>query len=163
MSFHNQNILIACGEKKDRLQFFNYFDELDAEKIYTATDLDQMHEMLANEEEQVDVLIFEISKQWVQSNNQILDIKVKYPSIKMIGLVSTQVSLNHKQFIEIRSHVDELLFSPVMQHELVAKNVASESALVLSEKVDGTDELEVFLKHYFRVIQISDRIGKITI
>ncbi len=150
MTFHNQTILISCGEKKDRLQFFNYFDELNAEKIYTATDLNQMHEMLTNQEDPVDVLIFEISKQWVQSNNQILDLKVKFPSLKLVGLVSTQIGLNANQFEEIKSQVDELLFSPLMQHELVARNVAVESAKRKPAKHDNHDELEVFLTHYFQ-------------
>ncbi len=164
MTFLNCNILIACGEKKDRLQFFNYFDELDAETIYTATDIDQMYEMLGNKDDKIDVLIFEISKNWIQSNNQILDLKVKYPGIKLVGLVSTQIGLNAKQYNEIRSHVNELLFSPVMQHELTAREVAGNSSPDLNQqKAESHDELEVFLTHYFQpsglpqvLISVSD-------
>ncbi|WP_223788998.1 sensor domain-containing protein [Marinicella meishanensis] len=152
MSFRNQNILIACGEKKDRLAFFDYFDGLEADKIYTATDLAQMHDMLANEDDDIAVLVFEISKQWVQSNKQILDLKVKFPALHMVGLVSKQVNLNHKQFVEIQSHVDDLLFSPILQSELVARQVALEQSSESTTKsvVHQHNELEVFLTQYFQ-------------
>ena len=67
MTFSNQNILIACSDKKDRLQCFNYFDHLNADAIYTATDIDQMNQLLVQEGEQINVLIIEISKQWIQN------------------------------------------------------------------------------------------------
>lgn len=148
MTFHKKNILIACSEKKDRLQFFNYFDELDAEKIFTATDIVQMDKMLANEDD-ISVLVFEISQQWVKNNSQIITLKTNYPQVKLVGLVSTQVGLNHKQYQEISSHLHDLVFSPVMHHELVAKNIATDDPTPESKAVNSQEELDVFLNGYF--------------
>ncbi len=148
MTFRNQTILIACSEKKDRLQFFNYFDGLNAEKIFTAKDLAQMEQMLANEEDEFSVLAFEISSGWFQNNSQIIDIKVKHPQLTLVGLVSTQVNLSNKQYKEIKSHVDELIFSPVTQQELAAKGIADNDESVV-ETVASQNELDTFLNSYF--------------
>ena len=148
MTFHNQNILIACSEKKDRLQFFNYFDGLNADKIFTATDIEQMGTMLANEAV-FSVLVFEISQQWVKNNNQIIKLKEQYPELKLVGLVSPQVELNHQQFLEVREYLAHLVFSPIMQHELVAKSIAA-SAIVNQPKENlSEDGLDTFLSEYF--------------
>jgi diguanylate cyclase (GGDEF)-like protein len=148
MTFHKQNILIACSEKKDRLQFFNYFDELDAEKIFTATDIGQMESMLAGED-QFSVLVFELSQQWVKNNNQIIQLQVQYPALKLVGLVSAQVELKHHQYQEISSHLDDLVFSPVMQHELVAKNIAVVGSNQQNNDSHSQDELDNFIHAYF--------------
>ncbi len=177
MTFHNQTILIACSEKKDRLQFFNYFDELNADKIFTASDIDQMNLMLSNDEDDFSVLVFEISKQWVQNNSQIIRLKDKYPELKLIGLVSQQIGLSHEQYKEIALHVSELIFSPVSHQELIAKKVAG--AVVTSAVVEGADskaELEHFTQNLFQlsglpkvlidvtsheVIHVNDALSKV--
>lgn len=154
MTFLDQNILIACSEKKDRLHFFNYFDDLNADKIFTASDIKQMLSMLASEDE-YSVLVFEISKQWVKNKNQIIKLKEKYPTLKLVGLVSPQVELNHQQYQDIKKHLNDLLFSPVLQHELLAKNVAAIDSVSHSESNSSVshkrkeDEFELFSDAYF--------------
>ena len=88
MSFHNHNVLIACSDKKDRLQFFNYFDDLDAEKIFTASDVAQMHELLENDEEGFTILAFEISSHWIKNLEAIKNIKSTRSDLKLIALVA---------------------------------------------------------------------------
>ncbi len=149
MTFRKQSILIACSEKKDRLHFFNYFDQLNADKIFTATDIEQMESILAGEDA-FSVLVFEISKQWVKNNNQINNLKEKYPDLKLVGLVSTQVGLNHQQYLKINANLVDLVFSPVLQHELVAKDVGiKEEAGIQAKSKQSADELDVFLSTYF--------------
>lgn len=149
MTFHNQTILIACSDKKDRLQFFNYFDELDAEKIFTATDIVQMHEML-NGDEDYAVLVFEISKDWFQNNQQIIKLKVEQPGLKLVGLIAPQVVLNNNQFKELEDTIDDLLFSPVMQHELLAKCVVQDVANETNSwTTNNQRDLDNFLAHIF--------------
>ncbi len=152
MTFHKQNILIACSEKKDRLQFFNYFDKLNAEKIFTATDIKQMDSML-DSDDTFTVLVFEISQQWVKNNSLIISLKVKYPDLKLVGLVSSQVGLKHQQYQEISSHLTDLVFSPVMQHELVAKSIATVGSIIQANETPNEsrvqDELDTFLNVYF--------------
>ncbi|MCX7555023.1 bifunctional diguanylate cyclase/phosphodiesterase [Marinicella sp. S1101] len=158
MTFHNKTILIACSDKKDRLQFFNYFDELDADKIFTASDLSQMEQML-NSEDDYAVLVFEISKDWVQSNQKIMRLKEAHPALKLVGLVSPQIGLKQQQFQEINAQVNDLLFSPVMQHELVAKNVAFEHLEITSQNtITPRDELELFLSQIFQPSGLSQML-----
>lgn len=149
MTFRNQTILIACSNKKDRLQFFNYFDELNADKIFTASDLAQMEEMLISDEV-YSILVFEISKDWVQSNQQIVQLKASHSELKLVGLVSPQIELKPAQFKEISEHVNDLLFSPVMQHELIAKSVANKMIEeTTSSQIPQSNDLELFLTHVF--------------
>jgi len=150
MTFSNQNILIACSDKKDRLQCFNYFDHLNADAIYTATDINQMNQLLAQEGEQINVLIIEISKQWIQNINQIIDLKVKNPSTQLVGLVGPQISLSHQQFQDINSHIPNLLFSPVSEGEMVAKNLALSGESKKPIARSNQDDLDAFLVHYFQ-------------
>ena len=148
MTFRNQSILIACSEKKDRLQFFNYFDDLNADKIFTATDINQMNAML-DSDKSIAVLVFEISQSWVKNNNQIIKLKENYPNLKLVGLVSPQVGLNHQQYQKICDHLSDLVFSPVLQHELLAKNIAVSGTGVESKRGKTEDELNTFLSTYF--------------
>lgn len=146
MTFHNQTILIACSDKKDRLQFFNYFDELNADKIFTAADLSQMEEML-NSEEDYSILVFEISKKWFQNNQQIIKLKVEQPGLKLVGLIAPQVVLNNTQYQELRTTIDYLLFSPVMQHELMAKCIAQQ---IQHDRHQLNNNLENYLNQVFQ-------------
>ncbi len=161
MTFRNQTILIACSEKKDRLQFFNYFDDLHAEKIFTAKDITQMQQMLADGDDEFTVLAFEISAGWFQNNSQIIDIKVSHPQITLVGLVSSHVNLNQKQYQEIKSHVSELLFSPITQQELIAKGVADNNKAA-PQTVAASNELDTFLHAYFNASSLPQLLIDVT-
>lgn len=152
MTFHNKNILIACSDKKDRLQFFNYFDDLDAEKIFTASDISQMKEMLKQVEDPFDVLAFEISANWIQNIEQIKDIVGNNKNITPIALVSSKMKLTPSQHEEIEKYVDGLFFSPVTQQELLAKGAALKTKEGLVTKdVSQTEELDNYLNLFFQL------------
>ena len=153
MTFRNKSILIACSDKKDRLQFFNYFDDLAAEKIFTATDYAQMHEMLSQEEENFDVLAFEISPQWVKNIDVIKQIKNDFIDLKLVGLVTKKINMTPVQHSEIGKYVDQLFFSPVTQQELLAKGTALQSNQqpVVSSLAK---ELDNYLSLYFQLTSI---------
>ncbi|MCB1583362.1 MAG: bifunctional diguanylate cyclase/phosphodiesterase [Xanthomonadales bacterium] len=152
MTFHNKNVLIACSDKKDRLQFFNYFDELDAEKIFTASDIKQMRELLAQTDDPFNVVAFEISSKWVQNIEQIKEIVETYSNVIPIALVSTKMKLTPSQRAEIEKYVDGLFFSPISQPELLAKGAAQEVKQEnLSKHSEKIDELENYLSLYFQM------------
>jgi len=149
MTFINQNILIACSDKKDRLQFFNYFDDLDAEKIFTASDRQQMTEMLTHNEENFTILAFEISPQWIQNIESIKNIIQKNPELKLVALVANKVNITPSQHAEIKKIVDALFFSPVTQQELLAKGTALDS-IPESNLEERKSELESYQSSHFQ-------------
>ncbi len=152
VSFLKKNVLIACSDKKDRLQFFNYFDDLDAEKIFTASDISQMRELLNQTEDPFDVLAFEISANWVQNIDQIKEIVETHKHITSIALVSTKMKLTPNQREEIEKHVEGLFFSPISQQELLAKGAALTGGSLESVKTaEKVDELESYLNLYFQM------------
>jgi len=153
MSFHNHNVLIACSDKKDRLQFFNYFDDLDAEKIFTASDVAQMHELLENDEEGFTILAFEISSHWIKNLEAIKNIKSTRSDLKLIALVAMNVNLTPKQHSEIEKMVDGLFYSPVTQHELLAKGTA-QVAETPSSTTGEHEELDAFLNVHFHLTSL---------
>ncbi|MFC3193687.1 putative bifunctional diguanylate cyclase/phosphodiesterase [Marinicella sediminis] len=153
MSFHDHNVLIACSDKKDRLQFFNYFDDLDAEKIYTASDVEQMHELLAENEEQFTILAFEISSQWIKNLEKINQIKNQHPELKLIALVAMNVNLTPRQHGEIEKMVDGMFYSPVTQQELLAKGTAQVGERESVTRIHS-EELEAFLNVHFQLTSL---------
>ena len=153
MTFHNQNILIACSDKKDRLQFFNYFDDLDAEKIFTASDYGQMNELLSNSDEKFDILAFEISTAWIKNLENIKQIIKANQSLKLIAVVSNKLNMTPSQYGEIEKYVDGLFFSPVTQQELLAKGSALKPQLK-QEKSESIEELDNYLGLHFQLTSI---------
>ena len=153
MTFLNQNVLIACSDKKDRLQFFNYFDDLDAEKIFTASDYNQMMELLSADDESFDILAFEISASWIKNIEKIKQIIKGNKQLKLIALVSSKMNMTPSQHAEIEKYVDGLYFSPVTQQELLAKGTAIQAE---PEHESGTDinELDNYLSLYFQLTSI---------
>ena len=161
MTFRNKNILIACSDKKDRLQFFNYFDDLDAEKIFTASDVKQMNDLLSQEDESFDILAFEISPLWIQNIESIKQIKQSNANLKLITLVSTKVNMSPRQHEELKKYVDGLYFSPVTQQELLAKGSALVSANNKA-KVQDVLELDNYLNLYFQLTSVPKALIDVT-
>ncbi len=153
MTFHNQNILIACSDKKDRLQFFNYFDDLDAEKIFTASDYNQMMDLLSNSEEKFDILAFEISPAWIKNIENIKVIIKSNQALKLIAVVSSKINMSPSQHEETAKYVDGLFFSPVTQQELLAKGSALKEDTG-DVGIDSVNELDNFLGLHFQLTSI---------
>lgn len=153
MTFHNQNILIACSDKKDRLQFFNYFDDLDAEKIFTASDYSQMNDLLTHSDERFDILAFEISTAWIKNLDNIKQIIKANKHLKLIAVVSNNINMTPSQHAEIEKHVDGLFFSPVTQQELLAKGSALQPHEI-KKKPQSIEELDNFLGLHFQLTSV---------
>jgi len=153
MTFLNQNVLIACSDKKDRLQLFNYFDDLDAEKIFTASDYGQMNDLLLNSDETLDILAFEISTAWIKNLDNIKQIIKSNENLKLIAVVSNKINMTPTQHAEIEKYVDGLFFSPVTQQELLAKCSAQQPRLE-GDKSGAPEELDEFLSSHFQLTSI---------
>ena len=120
MAYHNHNILIACDSKKDRLSFFNYFDGQQVSQIFTATDMPQVMEILSSEE-QVHVLVIEISPRWLKGKSQIEMIHAKQLGIKIIGVFAQTIQVDSQAYQTIDAWIDDSYFSPISENELTAR------------------------------------------
>ncbi len=120
MLYHEKNILIACGNKKDRLVFFNYYDEQGVNQIFTASSMDQCWEILSVESD-VHVLIVEISPLWLKGKVQIENIYKSHQGIKLIGVFSESVKVDVNAYQMLDSWLDDTYFSPVSSNELAAR------------------------------------------
>lgn len=120
MPYRDHNILIACDSKKDRLSFFNYFDSQQASQIFTASDMQQVLEILESEE-QVHVLVIEISPRWLKGKSQIEIIHAKQLGIKIVGVFAETIQVDSEAYQTIDAWIDDSYFSPISQNELTAR------------------------------------------
>ncbi|WP_179952163.1 EAL domain-containing protein [Marinicella rhabdoformis] len=120
MPYLDHNILIACDSKKDRLSFFNYFDNQQASQIFTASDMQQVLEILESEE-QVQVLVIEISPRWLKGKAQIEAIHAKQLGIKIVGVFAETIQVDSEAYQTIDAWIDDSYFSPISQNELTAR------------------------------------------
>jgi len=120
MKLAKQSVVIACSNKEDRVTFFNYFDELNVNKILTASHLDQMNELLHDEQHTVGLLAVEVSGQWIKSMQQLSQLRDDFPELQIIGLVGGDIRFDYSQYQDITQWVAKLLYSPLSHNQLVA-------------------------------------------
>ncbi|KAA3639297.1 MAG: EAL domain-containing protein, partial [Proteobacteria bacterium] len=138
-------IVIACSKKQDRLTFFNFFDELNVEKILTASDFSQMTELLAADGSAVDLLAVEVSSQWIKSMQQLEQLRIDFPDLKIIGLVADDIRFNYPEYQQIKQWVAELVYSPLTHNQLVA----TAALFDVNKSIDS--ELDCYLQGPFQV------------
>ncbi len=120
MPYLDHNILIACDSKKDRLSFFNYFDGQQASQIFTASDMDQVMDIL-DAEDKIHVLVIEISPRWLKGKGQIETIHAKQLGIKIIGVFAETIQVDSNAFQTLDAWIDDSYFSPISENELTAR------------------------------------------
>ncbi len=146
MSSSKKNILIACSNKQDRLKFFNFFDGLQADKIFTASDLNQMHELLRSKETDIAILAVEVSSHWIKSMTQLEQLKADFPRLGIVGLVSTDIRFELPEYQKINKLVTKLVYSPLNNNQLVGT-----AELLLPEaEQEGFVELDLYLNGPFQ-------------
>ncbi len=149
MHYHDLNILIACGNKKDRLAFFNFFDEQNASQIFTASNMDQVMDML-DAEDDIGVLVTEISPHWLKSKSQVEQIKKIHKSIKVIGVFSESVNVDSQAYQTMTAWIDDSYFSPIAANELKARMTLDIKTMSPSELAHvKSAELDTVLNHVF--------------
>lgn len=149
MQYHDLNILIACGNKKDRLAFFNYFDEQNASQIFTASNVNQVMDMLGAEDD-ISVLVVEVSPNWLKSKSQIEKIQEIQNNIKVIGVFAESVNVDSEAYQAMSAWIDDSYFSPISANELKARMTLDVKALSPDQLAHAkTAELDTLLNHIF--------------
>jgi len=146
MNSNKKNILIACSDKQDRLKFFNFFDALQADRIFTASDLNQMQELLRSAESEIAILAVEVSSHWIKSMTQLEQLKADFPRLGIVGLVSSDIRFELPEYQKIKKLVAKLVYSPLSHNQLVG----SAELLLPETQQDGYVELDLYLNGPFQ-------------
>ncbi len=148
MKLDDQSVVIACSSKADRLKFFNFFDDLNVEKILTASHLEQMNELLADDGVAVGLLAVEVSGEWIKSMQQLAQLRQNFPDLKIIGLVANDIRFNYSEYQDIKKWVAHLVYSPLSHNQLVA-------VTALLDQNKANTELESYLQGAFQAGSLS--------
>ena len=119
INLSKKNILICSNLRAERILFFNFFDNNEAEMIYSAKDMKSCSEIL--NQEKIDYLILEYSSNGVEGLQQLINLTEKNPNLKIALIVDKGIQLKTKDYERLTQVVATVLIEPLSKLEVNVK------------------------------------------
>ena len=154
INLSKKNILIYSNLRAERVLFFNFFDNNEAEMIYSAKDMKNCCEILNQEE--IDYLILEYSFKGVNNLQQLTSLIKENSNLKIALVIDKEIQLTTNDFECLTHAVNTVFIEPISKLEVNIKleelcnvNSKPQQALRVNDTVNNDGKHEELWELFF--------------
>ncbi len=148
--FSDWDVLIACGNKRDRYALFDYFDQKNCHQLRTAKDASRLPRDWA--ESGFNTLVIEVGTPWVNNLRELKSIKESLkPPQRLFALVGSGQLKDGATWQQVSEACDGLLFSPVNTQavDFLLHSHAKSAEIQPREDAHSEDQSQAFWHLFF--------------